>query len=234
MDSTEIKNIHADHRQRMKARFLSHGFSAFEQHEMLEMLLYYALPRKDTNAIGHKLIEHFGSISAVFDAPVEKLCEVSGVSEHTAILIKMIPALAKEYITDSNRGKENFSDYDDAGQFFVSKFIGETHEKLYAVYLDNGMHLLGCSLIGEGDVNCSNVSVRKIISEALAYDASFVMLGHNHPNGTVIPSGDDLNVTNSCDIAMNVVGIRLSEHYIVAGNKYMGIRYMRSNVQNGN
>ncbi len=230
MSQSETKNIHEDHRKRMKARFLSHGFSAFEPHEILEMLLYYPLPRKDTNGIAHELISRFGSISGAFDAPIEKLCEISGISEHTAILFKMIPQLAKVYICDSNSEKESFSDYDEAGSFFMSKFIGALNEKLYAAFFDNGMHLIDCVLVGDGDVNSSQVSIRRIVSEALSKDASFVMLAHNHPKGTVIPSADDLNVTNACEMALNMVGIKLSEHFIVAGGKYMGIYRMRSST----
>lgn len=230
MTPGKTTNHHHDHRKRMKAKFLSHGFSAFEPHEILEMLLYYALPRIDTNPIAHELISRFGSISAVFDAPIGKLCEVPGISEHTAILIKMVPQLAKEYMCDTNSEKKSFSDYDTAGHFFVSKFIGVLNERLYAAYFDNGMHLIGIVLISDGDVNSSQVSVRKIVSEALAENASFVMLAHNHPGGTVIPSADDLNVTNACEIALDMVGVKLAEHFIIAGGRYMGICQMRSST----
>ncbi len=232
MSSVETNGFHKDHRSRMKAKFLSHGFSAFEQHEIIEMILYYAIPRKDTNPIAHELISRFGSISGVFDAPIERLCEVEGVSEHTAILLKMIPMLAKEYMCDSDSEKESFADYDTVGQFFVSNFIGILNERLYAAYFDNGMHLLDLVIIGEGDVNSSQVSVRKIVSEDLSKNASFVMLAHNHPGGTVIPSADDLNVTNACEMALDMVGVKLSEHFIVSGKRYMGICRMRSNVAN--
>lgn len=228
MTPGETNNIHSDHRKRMKARFLSRGLSEFEQHEMLELLLYYALPRKDTNALGHELIARFGSLSGVFDAPIERLCEVPGVSEHTAILLKMVPQLAKEYMCDVDREKDDFTDYDKSGQFFVSRFIGCCNERLYAAYFDNGMHLIDCVLVNEGDVNSSQVSIRKIVSCALEKNASSVALAHNHPGGTVIPSADDLNVTNACEMALSTVGIKLVEHFIVAGGKYMGICYMRS------
>ena len=230
MTQSDTKNIHADHRKRMKAKFLSHGFSSFDHHEIIEMLLYYALPRKDTNLIAHELVSRFGSLSGVFDAPIEKLCEVPGVSEHTAVLLKMVPQLAKEYMCDSNRERESYASYDKAGSFFVSKFIGALNEKLYAAYFDNGMHLLDFTLVSEGDVNTSYVNIRKIVSEALSKNASHVMLAHNHPGGAAIPSADDLNATKACEVALSVVGIKLVEHYIIAGGGYIGILHTRANI----
>lgn len=223
MDPKPTKNVHSDHRLRMKERFLKQGLSTFHSHEILEMLLYYALPRKDTNALAHDLIRHFGSLNEVFDATPQQLCEVSGVSEHTAILIKMIPQLAQKYMSEVSIKKENLADYDSAGRYFVSAFVGEIRERVLAAYLDNGMNLIKMSVIGDGDVNASQVSVRKIVSEALANDAAFLILAHNHPHGTILPSNDDLTCTNICGNALSVVGIKLVEHYVIAGNRYMGI-----------
>ncbi|MBR5554261.1 MAG: RadC family protein [Clostridia bacterium] len=225
MASRDTKNTHAEHRKRMKARFLEHGLSVFDQHEVLEMLLFYAQPRKDTNAIGHALINKFGSISAVFDADVADLCSVEGVSEHTAILLKMMPQISGTYLYDVDlaNNKERLFDYHETGRFFVSKFVGRQTEALYAAYLDNGMHLIDCELISEGEVNGSRMSVRRVVSGALAHDASFVVLAHNHPKGTVLPSDSDISATNVCKAALNVVDVVLYEHYIVSGTKYMGL-----------
>lgn len=223
------ENIHAEHRQRIKARFLESGFDGFSDHEILELLLYYALPRKDTNVIGHQLLDTFGSLSGVFHAPIRELCRINGISEHTAILLKMVPQLAKVYIADCNRERATLGDYDAAGSFFVTKFIGSETEEVYTALLDNGMHLIECSRSSAGDVNSSPLSIRQLVSQALTKNASFVMIAHNHPGGTVIPSGEDLSMTRACEAALNLVGVKLTEHYIVSGNNYMGILKMRSN-----
>ncbi|MBE6571193.1 MAG: hypothetical protein E7656_02960 [Ruminococcaceae bacterium] len=225
MTPRDTQNTHADHRKRLKARFLEHGLSAFDKHEVLEMLLFYALPRKDTNAIGHALIDRFGSISAVFDASIEALCSVQGISEHTAILLKMMPQLVGVYLYDLDRegNKVKYFDYNEMGRFFVSKFVGKQTEALYAAYFDNGMHLIDCTLISDGEVNGSHMSVRKVVSGALANDASFVVLAHNHPKGTVLPSDSDITATNVCKAALNVVDVVLYEHYIISGTRYMGL-----------
>lgn len=230
--SQQIPNIHQDHRKRLKARFLSQGLSNFDSHEILELLLCYALPRCDTNPIGHELLKRFGSLSAVFDAPIDQLCKVEGISEHSAILIKLIPQLAREYISDMNTEKETFSDYDKAGRYFISKFIGSVKEEVYVALFDNGMHMIDCMMLNEGEVNSSQVSIRSIVSFALNKNASFVMLAHNHPHGTIIPSSDDLTTTRACETALGIVGIKLSEHYIISGNRYMGILHMCSSTEN--
>ena len=97
---------HEGHRARMKARFLKEGFQNFADHEIMEFLLYYAMPRKDTNEIAHALIERFGSLSAVFDAPYEELMEIKGIKEHSATLIKLIPALARRYSVETKTEEE--------------------------------------------------------------------------------------------------------------------------------
>lgn len=240
MDKTENKNKnsekpenpHKEHRQRMKNRFLSTGFDSFEKHEMFEMLLFYAIPRRDTNLIAHRLLERFGSVSAVFDAPIEKLCETQGVSEHTAILIKMIPLFAREYTYDIDCEKKAFSDYFELGNFFVSKFLGETKEKLYAAFFDNGMHLIDCIKLSEGNMNSTDANIRALSYNAISLNCSFVALAHNHPNALPIPSASDLDVTKACRLALKLVDVELVEHYIVSGNRFMGIVKQTDDMQN--
>lgn len=222
-NNLDNKNLHKDHRKRVKKRFLNTGFESFEKHEMLELLLYYSIPRKDTNAIAHRLIDTFGSLSAVFDAPVEKLCEVDGISEHTAVLIKMIPQLAREYAADIDLDKKSFSDYFELGEFFVSKFLGETKEKLYAAFFDNGMHMLDCIKLSEGNTNSTDANIRSLSYNAIRLDCSFVALAHNHPNSLPIPSVEDLDVTKACRLALKLVDVELVEHYIVSGGRFMGV-----------
>ena len=226
-------NPHMLHRKRLKARFSEGGFNGFSEHEILELLLCYALPRQDTNKIGHALIDRFGSLSRVFEADVGELCETSGISEHSALLLKMVPELCRAYLTDKGKEVKTYDDYDDAGRFFVNRFIGVSAEEIYAAFLDNGYHLLDCVKISEGVVNASAISIRKVATIALMRNASFVMLAHNHPGGTVIPSGDDLNVTRALSAALEMLGVHLAEHYIVAGEQYVGILKMRLGMSPG-
>ena len=221
-------NLHSEHRKRMKARFLEQGLENFNDHEKLEFLLYYALPRMDTNPIGHELINEFGSLSGVFDASIEDLCRVKGISEHTAILIKMIPQLARAYMCDLERERKTLGSFRAAGEYFSARFIGSSTEEFYVAYLDNSMRIIDCVHMSDGDINSTQVSTRKLISKALSTKASCVIMAHNHPGGVAIPSNNDLNVTNSCRMALEMSGVKLVEHYVVAGENYVGIMNLRS------
>lgn len=231
LDNKNI-NPHKDHRQRMKKRFLNAAFESFEKHEMLELLLYYSIPRRDTNVIAHRLIKNFGSFSEVFDAPVEKLCETEGISEHTAILIKMIPLLAREYAADGGSDKKSYSDYFELGEFLSLKFLGETKEKLYAAFFDNAMHLLDCIKLSEGNINSTDANIRALSYNAIRLNCSFVALAHNHPNSLPIPSVEDLDTTKACKLALSLVDVQLVEHYIVSGNRFIGIIKQSGDVHN--
>lgn len=222
--STENSNPHALHRQRLKARFLKGEFEGFSDHEVLELLLCYALPRKDTNVLGHELIARFGSLSQVLEADFEDLCSFCGLSEHSALLLRMIPSLSKRYLTDREKDTADYGDYDVMGQYLVRRYIGLCHEECNAVLLDNGYRILDYTKVGDGVVNASPIHIRKIAAAALQKNATFVVLSHNHPAGTPIPSGDDLNVTRAVQSALTLLGIRFLEHYIVAGDQYIGIQ----------
>lgn len=225
--STEKSNPHASHRQRLKARFLMNEFVGFSDHEILELLLCYALPRKDTNALGHDLITHFGSLSKVLEADFDELCAFSGLSEHSALLLRLIPPLTKCYLADRNKDHVNYADYDAMGQYLVHRYIGLRHEECNVVLLDNGYHLLDYVKVGDGTVNASPVNIRKIAAAALQKNATYVVLSHNHPAGTPLPSDDDLNVTRAVQSALELLGINFLEHYIIAREQYVGIRKMR-------
>ena len=221
-------SCHSDHRKRMKHRFLEQGFDSFNDHEKLEFLLYYALPRQDTNPIGHALIERFGSLSGVFDASIDQLCEVKGVSEHTAILIKLMPQLMRSYLCDSKKDRKNISDEKAAAEYFCTKFLGITSEEIHAAFLDSSMNILDCTDIGYGVTANAQVNVKKLVATAIATNCANVIIAHNHPGGVAIPSGSDLNTTTSCRLALEMIGVRLVEHYVISGNSYVGIINMKT------
>ncbi len=213
-------NLHTAHRQRIKKRYLDNGLSSFSDHEVLELLLTYALPRQDTNAIGHRLMQRFGSLSGVFEATVDELCKVDGIAIHSAILIHMIHELCGAYLFDREKAVVLFDNVQTIGEYLVSRFIGATHEMVFGLFLDNGMHLISCKLLSEGDINSSHFSMRTLAQTALSANASHVIIAHNHPHGSIIPSDDDLNATNCCRSALDTVGVSLIDHYIVSGNQF--------------
>lgn len=215
--------MHENHRERMKNRFLAEGLDHFEPHNILELLLFYAIPQKDTNEIAHALIERFGSLSAVFDAPFDELITVPGVKEHTATLIKLVPALSRQYAVAKNETKATLSDREKIGRYLVDRYVGVNVETVFLLLLDNKFNVIECIKVHEGSVNSSSITMRKLVETALFKRASMAVLAHNHPGGIAIPSGDDIVTTREVKRAFDLVGVSLLAHIIVAGNAYVDI-----------
>lgn len=216
--------MHEHHRQRMKERFLREGIENFEPHNVLELLLFFSIPQKDTNEIAHRLIDRFGSLAAVFDAPFSELIKVDGIKEHSATLIKLVPALAQRYISEANSNDGKFlPTMADVGKYFISKYIGATKETVYLLLLDNKYKIIDCVKIHEGSVNSSAITMRKLIELALESKASAAVLAHNHPGGIPVPSADDIFTTKETERAFTLIGVSFLGHILVAGNKYVNI-----------
>jgi len=215
--------MHRQHRERVKNRFLTEGLDHFEPHNVLELLLFYAIPQKDTNELAHTLIQKFGSLENVFDAPFEDLLEVPGIREHSATLIKMIPALSRRYSIEKNKIKETLSNSASWGKYFIGRYIGIEVETVFLLLLDNKFNEIDCVKIHEGSVNSSAITVRKLVEIAYLRKASMAVLAHNHPSGIAIPSSEDLFTTNEICRAFQLMGIRLLGHIIVAGDQYINL-----------
>ena len=205
-----MENIHEGHRKRMKERFMKSGLDDFAPHNVLEFLLFYSIPRGDTNPIAHRLIDAFGSLSGVFDATPEELMKVSGVGESTAILISMIPQMARKYL-------------EDIGAYLLPKFVGRTNEALMMVSIDNKNKVISCSVVAEGTVDSAKVSRRKVMEEAMKVKATRVILAHNHPRGVAVPSAEDVAMTREIGRLFAQVGIELVDHIIIADDDYVSM-----------
>ncbi len=214
---------HEGHRQRLKNRFLNSSLDNFEPHNVLELLLFYSIPRQDTNEIAHALMDRFGSLANVFDASFEELIKVNGIKENSATLIKLIPHLAKAYLLDKSSNDDAFNTAEKIGKYFVSKYVGEENECVYLMLLDNAFNNLGVVKIHEGNVNSAIVSPRRIVEVALEYKATMIVLVHNHPNGLLCPSADDIDTTVMLKSALDMFNIGLLEHFLVAQNSYVQI-----------
>ena len=225
-------SIHEGHRQRLKNKFIENGFQGFEPHNILELLLFYSIPRKDTNEIAHNLLNHFGSLKNVFNASFEDLIQVEGIKENSATLIKMIPQIAKEYVNSSLEESATFDTANKIGEYFVNKYLGEKNEIVYAMLLNNKFELLNVIKIHEGCVNSAFVSPRKILDSVVKHNASMLVLAHNHPEGTVCPSMDDINTTAQLMTAFNAFDIKLVEHFVVAGNEYCPVIHNTDSLKN--
>ncbi len=231
---TPKTNFHLGHRQRVKERFLQDGLEHFAPHEMLELLLFYAVPQRDTNVMAHRLLERFSTLSGVFTATQEELCAVEGIGEHAATLLRLLLPVASRVMTEIREAhKTDAFTVERAGEYLIKRYLGETSEIIYLLLFDNAKHLIDCVRVYEGSVNSVSITPRMLIEIALSYHASSVILAHNHPNGLPIPSTDDIDTTNLLVGAFNAVGIPFAEHIVVAGGSYTPIlvRMRQKNAQ---
>ncbi len=216
-------NIHVGHRARMKNRFIEHGLESFEDHSVLELLLFYALPRADVNPIAHALIDKFGSLSAVFDAPCEELVKVSGIGTNTAEFIKLIPQVSRRYLISRSSFDDILDSTKKAGEYLMPRFYAERDEIVYMVCLDAKCKVLSCKLLFRGSVNSANVSIRKIVENALLYNSTSVIIAHNHTSGIAVPSGEDKETTQRIEQALKAVDITLADHIVVADDDFVSM-----------
>ena len=219
------EDIHGGHRARMKARYLEQGLDSLADHEALELLLYYAIPRADVNPLAHRLIEHFGSFHAVLEAEVSELTQVPGVGENTALLLRLVRELDRRYLIRraESAGRPTLDKTDAAGRFFLPFFHGLQEEQVYAAFLDDDFRLLKCRRMFEGGVNFAPLSVRKLVEAAIREHAANLILAHNHPMGQAIPSVEDREATQKLASALAGVQLQLADHIIVAGEEYISM-----------
>ncbi len=216
-------NEHADHRQRMKDRFLENGLDIFDEHQVIELLLFFGIPRRDTNVIAHRLIKRFGSLRDVLDAPYEELLTVDGIGEHAATLIKLSAELSRRYLLSESLDTERFDTVDKLGKFLINLFLGKRNEEVYLLTFNGKMEMLSCDKLADGLSNLVSFSVKPLIESAILTHASGIVLAHNHPGGIASPSGSDISLTDQLMYMCDQISIPLIEHFVVAGNSYYPI-----------
>ena len=215
--------MHDGHRERLKETYLENGLDRMNDIQALELLLFYAVARRDTNELAHALLARFGSLDAVFHASVEELREVPGVGSHTAILLTMIPQIMKKSAVSRTGEIHQITSSRDAGRYLIPRFLEEQDEVVLMLCLDNKRSILCCCEMGRGVVNTVNINIRRAVEKALRVKASSVILAHNHPGGLAIPSREDDLVTKNLYNALEIVGIHLEDHIIVADGDYVSM-----------
>ena len=217
------KNCHTGHRQRLKDRFLRNGEVAFENHELLELLLFYAIPQGDTNPLAHRLINHFGSLAGVFDASVSDLMQVPGVGQHTALLIHMLPQIARRYHIDRSARGNVLRDTIDYADWLRPYFFGARNEMAYMLCMNAKGKVMGCDLIDEGDLTSCALFTRQVAEIAIRYRASAVVLAHCHVVGSTQPSYADHEATLACRKMLDRLDIELLDHLIFCDGDYISL-----------
>ena len=215
--------LHDGHRKRMRDRFMQFGLDNFDDHNVLELLLFYAIPHKDVNALAHQLLERFGTFSAVFDAPVAELMSVAGIGETSAALLKLIPQVSRRYMISKNRFDDILNSSKKAGDYLVPHFYAERDEVVYMICMDAKCKVLNCQLLFRGGVNSTNISIRKIVENALVYNSTSVIIAHNHTSGIAIPSKEDEVTTMKIYDALTSVGINLADHIVIAEDDFISM-----------
>ena len=215
--------IHDGHREKMRERFLAGGLEGFAPHEALELLLYYAIPRRDTNPIAHALMDRYGSLSAVLNAPVEDLQKVEGIGKSAAILIHTVAQINQKAAIDDAASEHVLNSSERAGKYLLTRYSGKKRELVYQLCLDQKGKLLACKLLGEGGVTAAAVDVRQVVENAILTSASAVILSHNHPSGIALPSHEDYAVTVRVKAALATIGVTLTDHIIVADGDYVSM-----------
>ena len=214
------KNLHAGHRQRVRQRFLSEGLDAFEDHQVLELLLFYAIPRMDTNDLAHRMIKEFGSLAGLFEADAKDIARRCKVSENTAVLVSLIPSLSRRYFLGKWGDKPIINSSSKAGEYAISLLVGHIYEVFYVICLDTQNRVNYADMVHEGTINEAAIYPRLIVETALRHQASSVILAHNHPGGSLNPSRADISVTQKIITALDSISIKVLDHIIVAGDRY--------------
>ena len=208
--------MHEKHRERMRERYLQSGFEGFSDHEILECLLYFSIPRSDTNELAHRLMERFGSIRNLMEATPEELAAEEGIGERSVFLFKLTCEALRRYAKDTLVVTPTFRTLSSLSEYPCRKFVGLGTECVYLMLLNNRLSLIDCSMIAEGTVNKALIPLRKITEKTIFRKASVVVLAHNHPNGYPYPYENDLEVTAEIIDMLDRLGVPLLEHLIVA------------------
>lgn len=213
-------STHAGHRTRLKERFLKEGLDSFSTHEVVELMLFYAIPQRDVNEIAHKLVERFGSLAGLLEASIEDIQEVGGIGLHAATMFKAVSAITRRYALERGSAETRYTSIGQIGRFLVNNYIGVTIEQAYLMLFDSSMKLLDTVKVGDGVVNSVSITPRIIIEHAVKRNAAAVVLAHNHPGGIAMPSEEDIALTIRMRQILSACNITLIEHFIVADKLY--------------
>lgn len=217
---TEEKNLHLEHRQRMKKRFLAEGLDNFEEHQVLEMLLFFVLPRMYTNPVAHRLLEKFGSIAGTFNAPITELEKVKGIGHNAAVFLKMQHGLLLKYQQSYHKEKLNLSSHKMCVNYIYEKMKYLNHEEFHLLCLDSSLNLIKYIPMFKGTINTTSINIRQLTAKVLALDSSAVVAAHNHPSGTAYPSFEDIELTEILLTALKYQDVEFLDHIIVTGRAH--------------
>lgn len=217
------QHIHDGHRERMRAKLAAHGQKIFDTYELLEMLLYYAIPYKDTNPIAKRLLMRFGSLEGVLSASVEELTTVQGIGQKVAELIKRVDylesILGAEFVEASD---VNFSSYEKTAEYFVDMFQGSKENLVAAMVLDSDMNFIKSDILYRTPFSSGAVQPRPFINMVIENNASVIVTAYNNPYGATFATPSDKETIFMLDNALDSLHVLHLEHLVVSGMNYAG------------
>ncbi len=222
---------HNFHRKHMRERFYEAGFKGMADHNVLEMLLYFGIPRRDTNDIAHELINTFGSYADVFEANRHDLMKVKGMTETAACLIKMIVPFYNRYVDNLHEREPSPVDPAEIAEFLRPKYHeGSCRERVFVLCYDSSNHLITCRLLNEGDINSSAFDIREFGRIVLETNCSSVIISHNHPHSISLPSKDDIRATRAVIELLDMLKVTLKDHVIVSDTDFTSMASHRQTL----
>ena len=212
----EKENIHKGHRERLRETTNTIGFENLPEHQQLELLLSFVIPRKDTNPIAHDLIKKFGSFSAVLDANPKNLMQVKGIGEVAANLISVCGKIPFAYRTSKMKQKTVLTCPSQIINYFEDIAVSSSTEKFYIIYLNTKNEVIKYEILGDNSLDKVSIDFRDLIQKVLMYNSKGVIVCHTHPEGSANPSRQDLEFTKQLFVALSIIGIKLCDHIIFA------------------
>lgn len=216
-------SIHDGHRKRLKERFMREGLDGFTEVQVLELLLFYCIPRQDTNELAHALLDRFGNLYAVMEATPNELKKVPGMGEASAAFLSLIMASWRYYLVNRQDQEKALTTIDACGEYLLAHFTARRNECVFLLCLDAKCRVLCCKQVGEGGVNSASVPVRKIVEMAMDANATSVVLAHNHPSGVAVPSDADVVTTKRLAVALDAMDIRLVDHLVIGDDEFVSM-----------
>ncbi len=216
-------NPHKDHRKRMKQQFIRGGIDQYDPHQVLELLLFFAIPQRDTNPLAHRLLDHFGDLAAVLDADYEELCRIDGISEHSATLLVLCGELLSRYHKEK-KSRAKIATFDDIKDYMCAQLSNQKCETVLLMSLNNRCEMINCTVVRTGTITSAETSTRELVQVALRDRATAVVVAHNHPVGLALPSAEDVDATRVFVAAFKMMEIDVLDHIIVSQDGHYSMR----------
>ncbi len=212
--------IHDGHREKLRKNFIEVGLEGKSDHQILEILLTYALPRIDVNPLAHELIDKFGSLAGVLDADIAQLTKVKYVSENVAVLLKLVPQISAKYYQSKHGKRVYLNTVDAIKDYMIPQLANEKTEVFYVLCLDAHLNLIRAIKHSAGSPSKTSIDIRSLANQVLNTDTERIVLVHNHLSNSAEPSASDIDATMKIRDALEKLNVSVLDHIIIAGNQY--------------